>query len=150
MGAKRNNYHDPSTELITIREKLKASLQKEKEHEKIINDLRQKEAEAKSILEERNDLFTKLKLKEQEIDFMRKALEQSNIKLTERKKNGQILSFFGDILILISTVFTGWGINLLTSTPSNPIGWLMLAASIALFILNSLMAKILAFGGTNS
>src|SRR5438552_4879826 len=123
MGIKRAGSNDPSTELRVTKEKLKASLQREKELEKVINDLHKKDAEFKHTLEDHGRLFTQLKLKEQEVEFMHKAIEQSNQKIAEKNKNGKIVSFFGDILILVSTTFSAWGINYITSTPPNSIGW---------------------------
>lgn len=153
MGAYDFDLDDPRVQLEVTKERLKYAeekfFQQGQALEKALLSLGRLETDLKRTIEERNDLKTELEVTKQKLKYAELALVQYGTKTIEKSKNARRQAFLASLMFLIASVLASAGINMLTSTPPNSLGWLITGLAILAYIVAALMTTLLALGGTN-
>lgn len=132
---------DPRVQLEILREKLKNSeaivQQLEKTLAQAYANLGRKEAEANQLKDERDDLKLKWELTKRDL----RHLQEDNSSKSEVSKERAVNA---TLLLAFASGFAGYGVNLLTQTPSNPAGIALLAIAIILYWIGARSTALLA------
>jgi hypothetical protein len=154
MGMSNFDPTDPRVQLEIIRERLHYSEEKVREHELLLaqtnRDLGQKNAELKITEEERNDFKLKWEILQRDFIHSQETLTKTIQISKQKKKTVRFQAFLASLIFLLSSVLVNLGTTMLTSSPPNELGWVMIALAAASYIVAALMTTILALEGGNS
>ena len=127
---------DPRAQLELANERLKYAEEKIRQLEETIKQAKlnwtSKERESNELRDERDDL--KLKL----------GLANHDLKHIQENKASKERAFYATLILALASGSAGWGINLLTQTPSNLVGIVLLAFAIILYYIGGRLTTLLA------
>jgi septal ring factor EnvC (AmiA/AmiB activator) len=127
---------NPHWQLESVRKDLR--LQEEKVHQleesikRVTSNLDQKDKELDELKNERGDLRLKLGLANGELKHIREN------KASKRR------AFYAALLLALASMSAGWGINLLTSTSPNLVGFFLLGGAVILYAIGAHLTTLLA------
>lgn len=130
---------DPVVQLEVLRERLKFGDEKirqlEGEVTQLRSDLVRKETELKQIRDDRDELKIKLAVAESSLQYGQELLRLNDQQTKKKGDSARRRIISANLLYFLAAVLTGFGTSMLTSTPSNSLGWMMLVfASITYLI----------------
>jgi hypothetical protein len=153
MGISGFDPLNPRVHLEVLRERLKNTEERVRQQEKdlaqVYTNLGRKETELIRIRDERDDLKIKWEVVKRDLKHTQELLLLSNQKTTKKTTRAKLLAFFASLIFLISSILANIGTGILTSTPPNSLGRVMIAVAIILYIVAALMTTLLAFEGGN-
>jgi septal ring factor EnvC (AmiA/AmiB activator) len=132
---------DPRVQLALVTRDLRHAEEKIRQIEGTLaqahTDLGRKESEISHLRDEREDLKLKLELAKRDL----KHLQEDN---SSKSKASRERAINATLLLAFASGFTGYGINLLTQTPSNVTGIALLAIAIILYWIGARSTALLA------
>ncbi len=141
-------------QLEVQKEKLKNAEQRFRHQEQILakayKDLGQKEAELEQARSERDDLRIKWEVLQRDFKYTQDLLKKGNQQNTKKRNTAKFQAFFASLLFLQSSILVNIGTTMLTSSPPNPFGWVMMAIAVSLYVVAALMTTLLALEGRNT
>ncbi len=130
---------DPRVQLELANERLKYADERIRQLEgtlaQVYTNLSRKEIEINQLKDEREDLKLKWELAKRDL----KHLQENSA----TQKNGKDRAFNATLILALASGFTGWGINLLTSTPRNLVGLVLIAIAIVLYFIGARLTALL-------
>lgn len=128
---------DPSVQLEVLRERLKNSEEKIRQLEgdlaQVYIDLGRKETELKQTRDDRDDLKIKLAVTESGLKHGQELLKLSSEKSKIKRNIARRRTLSANLLYFLAAVLTGFGTSMLTSTPPNSLGWMMIVFAAAVY-----------------
>ena len=115
--------------------------------EKLYVSLGEQTSEIRKITKENNELKIELEVTKQKLKHTQEAVLLTGKKSTQKKKTVRLQSFLASLLFLLATILCGFGINLLTSTPPNLLGWIMIALSAIVYVIAAFMTNFVVLEG---
>ena len=141
-------------QLEVQKEKLKNADQRFRHQEQLLakayKDLGQKEAELEQIKSERDDLRIKWEVLQRDFKHTQDLLKKDNQQNTKKRNIAKFQAFFASLIFLLSSVLVNLGTTMLTSSPPNSLGWVMMALAVTVYIVAALMTTLLALEGGNT
>ena len=142
---------DPRLELVQLREKLKNADERNRQLEgdlkRVYIELGRKDEELRRIREERDDLKVELVGVKKDLGHARDLLEQSSRNVGEKKTAAKWFALFASFAFFIAAGLASLGVNLVTQTPPNEAGVIVIIFAFAAFIVGAGITLLLASGG---
>lgn len=146
-----NDPNNPIIQLEVMKKRWKSSDEKLYEQrqtlEKLYVSLGEQTSEIRKITKENNELKIELEVTKQKLKHTQEAVLLTGKKSTQKKKTVRLQSFLASLLFLLATILCGFGINLLTSTPPNLLGWIMIALSAIVYVIAAFMTNFVVLEG---
>lgn len=150
MGINNFDADDPRIQLEVMKERLKFSEEKihqqEQALEKVYVNLGRQDTNLKRTVEERNELKVELEVTKQKLKHVQESLALSGKKSIKRNTTAKLQAFLASLLFLLASILASFGTNLLTSTPPNSLGWIMIVLAGVAYTIAALMTTLLALG----
>lgn len=138
LHEEREIAHAYSSELEKLLEdKMNVGTELELQVKEITVRLEEASNTSQKLGEENKQLNSSLKEKNKQIEAMQEGTHQLQIKLAKaegRLEDVSRNSFLQFLVSVTAAVLLGFGVNIVTTTPSNWVGWILIATSILLSI----------------
>src|SRR5579859_7773129 len=137
-------------QLEVLRERIKYLEIKNKEQETNLIEARDglhlQDVDLGKMRDERDDLRIKWEVMKAEIKHLQDSLTQNSQTSTKKRSIVKRQGFVASLIFLLSSVLVNVGTTLLTSSPPNSLGWVMMALATVSYIVAALMTTLFAEG----
>jgi F0F1-type ATP synthase assembly protein I len=130
-------------------------LEKDRDISRANDNLREKEGLLIRTVEQLNNANEKNIRLEERFTALEAQLKQRNIEIAQgerrvaKKKSAAILqAILIDVLFLLSTLLASFGVNMITSTNPNPVGWFVIAVAVVTYIVAGIIAVVRTVEGS--
>jgi hypothetical protein len=139
---------------LSLRHTEEKLFEKTQEYERVLASMRMQDGKYIRTIEELNALNERYVRLEERFGALEKELQQAELKLSQKERNiakkkaSVILqAILIDILFLLSTVLASFGVNMLTSTTPNQVGWIAIALAVGTYFVAATIGVVRTFEG---
>lgn len=149
---KKATQGDLRTQLEVAKERLehkeKELGQLRKELETARTDWKQQGIELKKTLNELNDLRTQVEVLKERLEHKDETLSLKDLDANKKKSSAKLQALFASSLFLFASLLSSFGTNMLTSSPPDTKGTILISLAFVAYALAAFMT-IFILGGSN-
>ena len=138
-----NEAHQLRMDLAVTKERLRHADAKIEQLTNEVEQLRDSSKRKDSDIQRRDDeynrLNTILEVTKEKLKQTETALAQKNQSIKKKNRSLKLQAFLSSVLYLLATILTGFGINMITSAQSNPVGVTMIILGVVTYMIGTAM-----------